>query len=78
MALYLHCVICSRKQADGIVSGAAWGRVELPVGADHPSVNGSTARVCPTCKGDYPDWPDRAAASLGLSGGQSSPMSASA
>ena len=71
MALYLHCVICSRKQADGIVSGAAWARVELPAGETvaHPSVNGSTARVCPTCKGDYPDWESRALTSLGVSSG---------
>ena len=71
MALYLHCVICSRKQADGIVSGAAWGRIELPAGAtmQHPSVNGSTARACPTCMGQYPDWQDRAYSSLGVSGG---------
>ena len=71
MALYLHCVICSRKQADGIVSGAAWGRIELPADATvhHPSVNGSTARACPTCMGQYPDWQDRAYSSLGVSGG---------
>jgi hypothetical protein len=71
VALYLHCVICSRKQADGIVSGAAWARVELPASAAgvHPSVNGSTARVCPTCKGDYPDWESRALTSLGVSSG---------
>jgi len=71
VALYLHCVICSRKQANGIVSGAAWGRVELPVGApvQHPSVNGSTARACPTCMGQYPDWQDRALTSLGVSHG---------
>jgi hypothetical protein len=71
VALYLHCVICGRKQANGIVSGAAWGRVELPAGASvvHPSVNGSTARACPTCMGQYPDWQDRAYSSLGLPGG---------
>ena len=71
MALYLHCVICSRKQADGIVSGAAWARVELPASAPvaHPSVNGSTARVCPTCKSDNPDWEARALTSLGVSSG---------
>jgi hypothetical protein len=74
VALYLHCVICSRKQANGIVSGAAWGRVELPAGAsvEHPSVNGSAARTCPTCMSDYPDWQTRALGSLGLSDGYGS------
>jgi len=69
VALYLTCVICSRKQANGIVSGAAWGQIDLPAGttAQHPSVNGSTARACPTCMGQYPDWQDRALTSLGVS-----------
>jgi hypothetical protein len=71
VALYLHCVICSRKQADGIISGAAWGRIELPPGTrvEHPSVKGSTARTCPTCMGQYPDWHDRGMQALGLSSG---------
>jgi hypothetical protein len=71
MALYLHCVICSRKQADGLVSGAAWGRLELPPGAtvDHPALRGSTLRACPTCIQMQPDWQTRVLASFGLSGG---------
>ena len=79
MALYLHCVICSRKQADGILSGAAWGRIELPAGAmvDHPSVKGTAARACPTCVGQYPDWQKRALSSLGVGGGFGPPLSAS-
>jgi hypothetical protein len=69
VALYLHCIICSRKQADGLISGSAWGRVELPPEASvqQPSVNVSTARTCPNCMSQYPDWQDRARASLGLS-----------
>ncbi len=80
MALYLHCAICSRKQAEGLLSGAAWGRVELPPGStvDHPAVRGSSARACPTCVGQYPDWQDRALTSLGLTGGLGQPLSASA
>ena len=71
MALYLHCAIWSRKQADGLLSGAAWARLELPVGAgvDHPSVKGSTARACPTCIGKYPDWQSRVLSRLGFSSG---------
>ncbi len=53
MALYLHCVICSRKQANGLLSGAAWGRIERPPPAP-------TIRVCPTCMSTNPDWQSRA------------------
>jgi hypothetical protein len=69
--LYLHCVICSRKQADGLISGAAWGRLELPpdVDVEHPGINGSTLRACPTCISSHPDWEDRMLAALGLGGG---------
>ena len=68
MPLYLHCVICSRKQADGLISGAAWGRLEVPTGAqiDHPGLNGSTLRACPSCIGDNPDWQSSVLSSLGL------------
>jgi hypothetical protein len=68
VALYLHCVICSRKQADGLLSGAAWGRLELPPGSsvEHPGVNGSTLRACPGCMGNQPDWQERVLAALGL------------
>lgn len=69
MALYLHCVICSRKQADGLISGAAWGRLELPADSqiDHPGLNGSTLRACPSCISDNPDWHSRVLSSLGFS-----------
>jgi hypothetical protein len=73
--LYLHCVICSRKQADGLVSGAAWGRIELPPGThvDHPGVHGSTLRACPACIGENPDWQARVLRSVGLATGFSLP-----
>jgi hypothetical protein len=69
MALYLHCVICSRKQADGLISGAAWGRLELPTGAqaDHPGLNGSTLRACPSCVSENPDWQSSVLRSLQFS-----------
>ncbi|MBA2740615.1 MAG: hypothetical protein H0U46_01215 [Actinobacteria bacterium] len=57
MALYLHCVICGRKQADGLISGAAWGRLEL---AADSNANGYPAsapvRVCPSCIGTHTNW----------------------
>jgi hypothetical protein len=66
--LYLRCVLCSRQQADGLISGAAWGRLELPVDAvvHHPAVQNGTARACPSCVSGYPDWQSRALAVLGL------------
>ena len=69
MPLYLHCVICSRKQADGLISGAAWGRLELPAGVqvDHPGLNGSTLRACPSCMSENPDWQSSVLRSLGYS-----------
>jgi hypothetical protein len=71
MALYLHCVICGRKQADGLISGASWGRLEVPKGAevDHPGLSGSSLRACPTCIGRHSDWQDRILAALGLASG---------
>jgi hypothetical protein len=69
--LYLHCVICSRKQADGIISGAAWGRLELPpdTAIEHPGLNGSTLRACPTCIDRQPDWQEHVLVALGLGAG---------
>jgi hypothetical protein len=66
--LYLRCVICSRQQAEGLISGAAWGRLELPVGAvvHHPAVRGSIARACPACVNKDPDWQHRVLHALGL------------
>ena len=68
MALYLHCAICNRKQADGIISGTAWARLELPPGAevDHPALRGSMFRVCPTCQERHADWRESLLGSLGL------------
>jgi hypothetical protein len=68
--LYLHCVICSRKQADGLLSGAAWGRLELPAGihVEHPALSGGTVRACPTCVGKDPHWQERALGIFGFGG----------
>lgn len=69
--LYLRCAICSRQQADGLISSAAWGRLELPPGAEveHPALKGSTLRACPTCVDRHPDWQERMLSALGLGGG---------
>jgi hypothetical protein len=69
--LYLHCVICSRKQADGLISGAAWGRLEVPISAspDHPALSGTTFRACPTCIDRHPDWQERALNAIGVGPG---------
>lgn len=66
--LYLRCAICDRQQADGLISGAAWARLEVPVGAAsaHPALNGSLVRACPTCVQRHPDWHERVLAALGL------------
>ena len=66
--LYLRCAICSRQQADGLISGAAWGRLELPPGAavEHPALRGAELRACPQCVGRHPDWQADLLASLGL------------
>jgi hypothetical protein len=67
--LYLLCVVCSRQQADGLISGAGWGRLELPAGSDvqHPALKGSMFWCCPTCIERHPDWQAELLASLGLS-----------
>lgn len=67
--LYLVCAVCSRRQADGLISGAAWGRLELPPGAeiDHPALKGSHFRCCPSCVQGHPEWQDELLSSLGLS-----------
>jgi hypothetical protein len=68
--LYLRCAICSRQQAEGLLSGAAWGRLELPAGAavDHPALRGSTLRACPSCSSE-PGWQGRLLTSLGVGPG---------
>jgi hypothetical protein len=74
--LYLHCAVCSRRQADGLISGAAWGRLELPPGAEveHPALSGSTLRACPTCVSRDPHWHDRMLGALGLAPAFASPQ----
>jgi hypothetical protein len=66
--LYLRCVICSRQQAEGLLSGASWGRLELPADTvlDHPALVGSTLRACPSCIGGDPHWQHRVLTSLGI------------
>ena len=66
--LYLRCAICSRQQADGLISSAMWGRLELPPGVevDHPALKGSTLRACPSCVGRQPDWQQRLLVALGI------------
>ena len=48
--LNLHCELCGRRQAHGLLSSAAWGKVEVPP---------ETLRACPSCKETYPDWESR-------------------
>ena len=69
--LYLRCAICSRQQAEGLISGAGWGRMELPRGThfEHPALNGSTLRACPTCINSNPDWEARILSSIGIASG---------
>lgn len=66
--LYLRCAICSRQQADGLISSAAWGKLELPPGTEleHPALKGSMFRVCPHCIQRHPDWKSSLFESLGL------------
>jgi hypothetical protein len=47
----MHCGICGRKQAEGLLSKNAWGHLEIS--------EGQTLRACPTCKADYVDWEQR-------------------
>lgn len=66
--LYLRCALCDRQQADGLISGNAWGRLELPPGVEieHPALRGTTLRACPTCIQRHPDWKEQLYVSLGL------------
>ena len=68
--LYLVCAICDRRQADGLLSGAAWGRVELPPGVEleHPAVKGAMLLTCPTCVSNDPGWALSAFGAVGLNG----------
>lgn len=69
--VYLRCALCDRQQADGILSGSAWGRFELPtsVEVERPGLGGMTLRACPACIDRHPDWEQQLNASLGLGGG---------
>ncbi|HUG63602.1 MAG TPA: hypothetical protein VMK83_00130 [Gaiellaceae bacterium] len=68
--LYLVCAVCSRRQADGLISGAAWGKMELPPGVEleHPALKGSHLRCCPSCVQRHPEWAEELMSSLGLAG----------
>ena len=68
--LYLHCVLCSRRQAGGLLSGAAWETLALPpsVTVEHPAVHGSTVRACPACVAHHRNWHGAALAALGIAG----------
>ena len=65
--LYLHCAICGRKQARGLLSASAWGQTPLPAGAavDHPAVSESLVRACPGCVAKDANWATTAVASVG-------------
>ncbi|CAN5369304.1 hypothetical protein BH20ACT13_BH20ACT13_16550 [soil metagenome] len=77
--LYLRCALCSRQQAEGLISGAGWGRLELPPGAqvEHPALNGSTLRACPSCMSRDPHWHDRVLGALELTPGFGPPRAES-
>ena len=59
--LYLHCELCGRKQADGLLSRAAWGHVEL--------ADGRALRACAGCKGSHADWEERLRGRVASTGG---------
>jgi hypothetical protein len=48
--LFLHCGLCGRKQADGLLSRNSWGHVDA---YDPP------LRACPGCRSAHADWADR-------------------
>lgn len=56
MGVFLHCHLCGRKQADGLLSRNYWGHLEVRVGA--------VLRACPTCKEAHGDWAERLRTSL--------------
>jgi hypothetical protein len=53
--LYLHCGLCGRKQADGLLSRGFWGHLEVGTG--------NTLCACPTCKQSV-DWEARLLATI--------------
>jgi hypothetical protein len=58
--LYLHCGLCGRRQAEGLLSRAAWGRLELE--------GGNVLQACPTCRSTAPDWESRLLTGAGEQG----------
>lgn len=58
--LFLQCALCGRKQADGLLSRAAWGHLELG--------DGQAVRACSTCKGAHADWEERLRGTVGAPG----------
>ena len=55
--LFLHCGLCGRKQADGLLSRGHWG---------HYETSERTLRACPSCKHQYQDWTERLLAASNL------------
>jgi hypothetical protein len=56
MTLLLHCTLCGRKQADGLLSRNAWGHLSLE--------DGHVLRACSSCRGQYSDWEIRLRATV--------------
>ncbi|MSO94583.1 MAG: hypothetical protein EXQ81_02160 [Thermoleophilia bacterium] len=56
--LYLHCGLCGHKQANGLLSGAAWRRTEVPV-QDGSGAAAATLHACPSCVDQHADWQAR-------------------
>ena len=54
--LLLHCSLCGRKQADGLLSRNAWGHLPLD--------DGNVLRACSSCKGQHSDWEMRLRATV--------------
>ena len=54
--LFLHCTLCGRKQADGLLSRNAWGHLPLD--------DGTVLRACSSCKGESSDWEIRLRATV--------------
>ena len=63
-------MLCGRQTAEGLLSGNAWGRLELPPGAEseHPALSGTKLRACPGCIQRHPDWQQRMLVVLGVAG----------
>jgi hypothetical protein len=66
--LYLTCAICRRKQAEGLLSGATWGKALLPPDSviAHPAVRHGHVRACPACVGRHRNWELAAFTAIGI------------